>query len=79
MADSRGGSTHSGPPVEVGERRTVEIESIGDQGDGITRVERGFVVSVSDTPLDERVTVEITTVRENVTFADVVDRPVDFE
>ena len=31
------------PPVEEGEQRTVEIEDIGDQGDGITRVERGFV------------------------------------
>jgi hypothetical protein len=37
------------PPVEEGEQRTVEIEDIGDQGDGITRVERGFVVIVPDT------------------------------
>jgi len=37
------------PPVTEGEQRTVEIEDIGDQGDGITRVERGFVVIVSDT------------------------------
>ena len=56
--DSR--PAQSGPPVEEGERRTVEIESIGDQGDGITRVECGFVVIVSDTSLGEEVTVEIT-------------------
>jgi len=62
------------PPVEEGEQRTVEIEDIGDQGDGITRVERGFVVIVPDTKRTERVTIEIIDVRENVAFAEVVER-----
>src|SRR6056297_2081504 len=62
------------PPVEEGEQRTVEIEDIGDQGDGITRVERGFVVIVPDTKQTERVTIEITNVRESVAFAEVVER-----
>jgi predicted RNA-binding protein with TRAM domain len=62
------------PPVEEGEQRTVEIEDIGDQGDGITRVERGFVVIVPDTEQSERVRIEITDVRENVAFAEVVER-----
>jgi len=62
------------PPVEEGEQRTVEIEDIGDQGDGITRVERGFVVIVPDTKQSERVTIEITDVRESVAFAEVVER-----
>ncbi|MFC6613750.1 TRAM domain-containing protein [Halopenitus salinus] len=62
------------PPIEEGEQRTVEIEDIGDQGDGITRVERGFVVIVPDTKQSERVTIEITDVRENVAFAEVVER-----
>lgn len=62
------------PPVEEGESRNVEIEDIGEQGDGITRVERGFVVIVPDTEEGERVTVEITDVRENVAFAEVVER-----
>lgn len=62
------------PPVEEGETRNVEIDDIGDQGDGIARVERGFVIVVPDTEQGERVTVEITTVRENVAFADVVER-----
>lgn len=61
-------------PVEEGETRTVEIEDIGDQGDGITRVERGFIVIVPDTDRGERVTIEITDVQENVAFADVVER-----
>jgi predicted RNA-binding protein with TRAM domain len=62
------------PPVEEGETRRVEIDDIGDQGDGITRVERGFVVIVPDTEQGERVVIEITDVRENVAFAEIVER-----
>ena len=62
------------PPVDEGDRREVEIDAIGDQGDGITRVERGFVVVVPETDQGERVTIEITDVRQNVAFADVVER-----
>ncbi|AEH39225.1 TRAM domain-containing protein [Halopiger xanaduensis] len=62
------------PPVEKGEQRTVEIEDLGDQGDGITRVERGYVVIVPDTEPNERVRIEITDVSENVGFAEVVER-----
>jgi predicted RNA-binding protein with TRAM domain len=62
------------PPVEESETREVEIEDIGEQGDGITRVERGFVVIVPDTKESERVKIEITDVRQNVAFAEVVER-----
>lgn len=62
------------PPVEAGETRTVEIEDVGEQGDGITRVERGFVVIVSGADTGERVRIEITQVQENVAFADVIER-----
>ena len=62
------------PPVEEGETREVEIEDIGEQGDGITRVERGFVVIVPDTKESERVKIEITDVRQNVAFAEVTER-----
>jgi|AntDeeMinimDraft_5_1070356.scaffolds.fasta_scaffold01557_8 predicted RNA-binding protein with TRAM domain len=74
--DQRSSQTHGSlePPVEAGETRTVEIEDVGDQGDGITRVERGFVVIVSGTDKGERVRIEITQVQENVAFADVVER-----
>ncbi|OYR77401.1 deoxyribonuclease [Halorubrum ezzemoulense] len=63
-----------GPPVEEGEQREVEIENLGDQGDGITKVERGYVVIVPETSVGDHVTVEMRQVRENVAFADVVDR-----
>lgn len=67
------------PPVSEGETRTVEIEALGDQGDGITRVERGFVVIVPDTEKGERVVVEITDVRETVAFATVRERKSYYE
>jgi len=62
------------PPVEEGETREIEIEDIGEQGDGITRVERGFVVIVPNTKESERVEIEITDVRQNVAFAEIVER-----
>lgn len=64
----------TGPPVQEGDTRRVEIEDIGEQGDGITRVERGFVVIVPDTDQGERVVIEITDVAETVAFAEVVER-----
>lgn len=62
------------PPVDEGETRVVEIEDLGEQGDGIARVERGFVVIIPDTDRGERVRIEITDVRENVAFGTVVER-----
>jgi len=63
-----------GPPVSEGERRTVTIETLGDEGDGIAKVERGYVVIVSDAEPGDTVTVEITNVRENVSFASKVSK-----
>ena len=62
------------PPVDVGETRDVEIDSIGDQGDGIARIDRGYVVIVPDTEVGDRATVRIETAKENVAFAEVVER-----
>jgi predicted RNA-binding protein with TRAM domain len=62
------------PPVAEGETRTVEIEDVGDQGDGLTRVDRGFVVIVPDTEVGERVRIEIEDVRDTVAFGTVVER-----
>lgn len=68
----------SGPPVSEGEIREVDIDDIGEQGDGITRVERGFVVIVPDTEQGERVTIEITDVQPNVAFGEVKERQTHF-
>ena len=60
------------PPVEEGEVREVTIETLGDQGDGIAKVERGYVVIVPGTKPGDRVEVEITDVKETVAFAETV-------
>jgi len=61
------------PPVDEGEVRDVRIEAVGDQGDGIAKVERGYVVIVPDAKPGDEPTVEIDQVRQNVAFASVVD------
>lgn len=61
-----------GPPVEEGETRVVSIDTLGDQGDGIAKVERGFIVIVPGTKPGDRVEVEITDVKETVAFAETV-------
>jgi predicted RNA-binding protein with TRAM domain len=61
------------PPVEEGEIREVTIETVGDQGDGIAKVERGYVVIVPETQPGEQPTIGIDDVRQNVAFASVVD------
>jgi predicted RNA-binding protein with TRAM domain len=64
----------SSPPVAEGETRVVEIDNIGDKGDGVARIDGGYVVIVSDADVGERLRVEMDQVRENVAFAEVVER-----
>ncbi len=54
------------PPVSVGEQRIVEIDEMGDQGDGLGRVEHGFVVIVPETQVGERVRIQIGHINETV-------------
>ena len=61
------------PPVSEGETRTVTIETTGDQGDGIARVERGYVVIVPGSIPGDELTVEIQLVQENFAMAEIVD------
>ncbi|WP_171006602.1 TRAM domain-containing protein [Halalkalirubrum salinum] len=60
------------PPVEAGEVRRVEIESIGDQGDGIAKVDRGYVLVVPNGEPGDLLTVRIETVTPTVGFAEIV-------
>ncbi len=60
------------PPVEEGEVRRVEIESIGDQGDGIAKVDRGYVLVVPNGEPGDLLTVRIETVTPTVGFAEIV-------
>jgi predicted RNA-binding protein with TRAM domain len=64
----------STPPVSSGDTREVTIETLGDQGDGIAKIERGYVLIVPGARPDDEVTVEVINVRENVAFAEVRDQ-----
>ncbi|MFB6132404.1 MAG: TRAM domain-containing protein [Halanaeroarchaeum sp.] len=70
---SRPEGSHPEPPVEEGDVRDVEIESTGDQGDGIAKVDRGFVVIVPGARPGDEVTVEIESVQPNYAVAQIVD------
>jgi predicted RNA-binding protein with TRAM domain len=74
-ADESASGTGDGPqpPVEPGEMRYVEIEDLGKQGDGIARVERGYVIIVPDTEVGERVKIEVTEVKSNFAVGEVVE------
>ncbi len=61
------------PPVEEGEIRYVEIEDLGKQGDGIARVERGYVIIVPGAEVGERVKVEITEVKSNFAVGEIIE------
>ncbi|RDZ62665.1 hypothetical protein C5B90_16000 [Haloferax sp. Atlit-12N] len=61
------------PPVAEGDVRAVIIDTLGDQGDGIAKVERGFVIIVPGTEPGDRVEVEVTDVKQTVAFAEPVD------
>jgi len=61
------------PPVEPGETRYVEIEDIGKQGDGIARVERGYVIIVPGADIGERVKIEVTEVKSNFAVGEILD------
>ncbi|WP_114579480.1 TRAM domain-containing protein [Saliphagus sp. LR7] len=62
-----------GPPIAEGDRRTVDIKDIGKQGDGIARVERGYVIIVPETEIGDRVTIEIKNVQETLAFGEVIE------
>lgn len=66
-------SDHPEPPVAEGDVRDVTIESTGDQGDGIAKVDRGFVVIVPGARPGDDVTVEIDSVQPNYAVAEVVE------
>ena len=70
---SRSAPSQPQPPVEEGEIRYVEIEDLGKQGDGIARVERGYVIIVPGADVGERVKIEVTEVKSNFAVGEVID------
>jgi predicted RNA-binding protein with TRAM domain len=74
--DADGPTSEPQPPVESGELRYVEIEDIGKQGDGIARVERGYVIIVPDTAVGDRVKIEVSEVKSNFAVGEVIEEEV---
>lgn len=58
------------PPVDEGETRTVIVENIGEKGDGIAKVEKGYVLIVPDTEIGDEVRVRIDRVTPNYAMAE---------
>ena len=58
-------------PVEVGEELDVEIEAVGEKGDGIAKKD-GFVLFVPTTQKGDKVKIRVTKVLSRVGFAEVV-------
>ena len=56
------------PPVSEGQTIDVLIESVGDKGDGVAKVQ-GFVIFVAGTKKGETCKIQITRVSTNVAFA----------
>ena len=58
-------------PVKEGDTYDVEIEGVGEKGDGIARVE-GYVIIVPNVQKGDKVKVKINAVRGKVSFGEVV-------
>ena len=71
--DWSGAADEPQPPVEHGEMRYVDIEDLGKQGDGIARVERGYVIIVPGSDVGDRVKIEITEVEPNFAVGEPVE------
>jgi predicted RNA-binding protein with TRAM domain len=72
-ATTGAGTDEPQPPVEGGEVRYVEIEDIGKQGDGIARVERGYVIIVPGAEIGERVKIEVSEVKSNFAVGEIIE------
>jgi len=58
-------------PVQEGETYDVEIEGIGEKGDGIAKV-KGYVIIVPNVKKGDKVKVKINAVRGKVSFGEVI-------
>lgn len=70
-------STRSGPPVQKGEIHDVKITAMGDEGDGIGRVDGGYVVIVPGTDVGDEVVVEIENATKRMAFGRVRGGSID--
>ena len=60
-------------PVKLDQEYDVKIETIGDKGDGIAKIDN-FVIIIPGAGVNERVRVRIKRALDRVAFAEVVER-----
>lgn len=65
-------------PVEPGDEYVVDVEDLGEEGDGVARVE-DFVVLVPDADMGDRARVRIDRVEPDYAMADVLEHESDVE
>ncbi len=58
-------------PVKEGDTYDVEIEGIGEKGDGIAKI-KGYVIIVPNVKKGDRVKVKVNAVRGKVSFGEVI-------
>ncbi|VVC00110.1 TRAM domain protein [uncultured archaeon] len=58
-------------PVKEGDTYDVEIEGIGDKGDGIAKVQ-GYVIVIPNVKKGDKVKVKVNAVRGRVSFGEVI-------
>jgi predicted RNA-binding protein with TRAM domain len=61
----------SATPVEEGKEYDVEIDSVGEKGDGIAKID-GFIIFVPDVSKGDKVKVKVIRVLRNYAFGEVV-------
>ena len=59
-------------PIDEGDEYVVEITDLGEEGDGIARID-GFVIFVPDGELGERVSIRIDDVDDSFATASIVN------
>jgi 23S rRNA (uridine2552-2'-O)-methyltransferase len=59
-------------PVRAGDRREVAVEAVGDEGDGVAKID-GFTLFVPDTEPGDTVEVRVTEVKPRYGFAERVE------
>lgn len=62
------------PPVSEGDIVDVTVEAVGDEGDGIAKVDRGYVLIVPGGRPGDELSVRVERVHENVGFANIVSQ-----
>src|SRR3989344_4737623 len=58
-------------PVKEGDTYDVEIEGIGEKGDGIAKI-KGYVIIVPNVKKGDKVKVKVNAVRGKVSFGEVI-------